>query len=96
MSNGLKILFAAALSVCLLSCPAWLQAEDFCYGQNVKMPDGSVQNPCLKPRCHRKPNGQGEVIAWVKSERQCRDQSVGQSWGYPGNYKNIYRDIWPR
>lgn len=73
-----------------------LPADDFCYGRNEVGADGSVSNPCLQPKCYRGPNGQGEVIGWVKSESQCRNQSVGQSWGYPGNYKNIYKDIWPR
>lgn len=80
----------------VLSGPAFLQAEEFCYGRNVVGPDGEVHNPCLQPKCYRGPNGQGEVIKWVGSEGQCRYQSVGQSWGYPGNYKNFIREIWVR
>ena len=78
-----------------LFIPVSALAENFCYGQNQGGSDGSINNPCLQPKCYRGPNGQGEVIGWVKSESQCRNQSVGKSWGFPGDYKNINRDYWP-
>ena len=53
-------------------------------------------NPCYTPRCYRELNGRGEIIKWVKNENQCRHSSNGRSWGYPGNAKNIYRDIPPK
>lgn len=92
---SLKLL-AAVFLFYIVSVPGLLLAEDFCYGQHVAMPDGSIQNPCLQPKCYRRINGQGEVLKWVKNENQCRYQSVGQSWGYPGDYKNFFKEIWFR
>lgn len=90
----LKVLKISLLTLILFS-PAVLRADDFCYGQNQAMPDGSVRNTCLKAQCYRDHNGRGEVIRWVKTENDCRFRSVGRSWGYPGNYKNFYHDYWP-
>ncbi len=74
----------------LAASSAW--AEEFCYGQLTRHPDGSLSNPCYQSKCYRGLDGQGGVISWVKTENQCRWQSTGQSWGNSGGYRNIYRD----
>ncbi len=84
--------FALAIALWLLPGPAPAPAaDDFCKKPLIPQPDGTVINPCYQSRCYRGVNGQGEVIKWVKSERECRYRSVGQSWGNPGHYTNFDR-----
>lgn len=71
-------------------------ADDYCYGRNEVMPDGTVRNPCNTPKCYRGLNATGEVITWARSKNQCRIQSAGQSWGIPAQYENFYRDVFKR
>ena len=87
-----RVFAMTALAFWLLFSPAPASAADnFCYGSTVARPDGTVTNPCYESKCYREVNGQGEVIKWVKSERECRYRSVGQSWGHPGHYTNFDR-----
>ncbi len=77
--------------------PTPASAEDFQYnrpapksGDAAETTTGEVSR--YHPKCYRGLNGEGGVIAWAKTEQQCRYQSNGQSWGDAGFYVNIYRD----
>lgn len=97
MKKTILVVAAAALLVLLTVWgPAPLRADEFCYGRLVPQGDGTAKNPCYQPRCYRGTSGQGEVIKWVKTERECRYRSVGQSWGHSGHYTNFSKDVFPR
>lgn len=79
----------------LLAAPSSGLAREACFGQDSSG-RGKAANPCYTPKCYRDLNGHGEIIRWAKTERQCRHQSNGQSWGYPGNAVNIYHDVYAK
>lgn len=92
----MKRLILPVLALLMMTAaPSSGAAAEPCFGQDSSG-EGRLEKPCRTPRCYRDLNGRGEVIKWVKTEHQCRHQSNGQSWGYPGLAVNIYRDIYPR
>jgi len=89
------ILAALMMILPLMAAPAMARTPEGCFGQDSSE-KGELPNPCFTAKCYREINGRGEVIKWAKTRRQCENQSIGASWGYPGNAVNFYRDIYPR
>ena len=89
------ILIATLMVLGLLAAPSMGLARENCFGQDSSG-QGQLENPCYTPKCYRNLNGNGEIITWAKTKNQCQHQTNGQSWGYPGNAVNIYRDVYPR
>ncbi|MDR2947314.1 MAG: hypothetical protein LBV79_11300 [Candidatus Adiutrix sp.] len=85
--------FSGTLRALTLAAIFSLAGLTGCAAEKTAGPEAPADWQEKAPACYRELNGRGEAIRWVRSEHQCRYQSSGQSWGYPGHAENIYRDI---